>query len=132
LPSEKGSQPFPVSSTAKRQLHERHALPAPQGPRRLPKEVRQAITRNAHALGLLAFEKTREYVEKYAGDHARQLDVIHALDLDDGQHVLVNQQTLWSLCATLSTLEVLADTVMARLATLEKETGREWYGRGEA
>jgi len=50
----------------------------------------------------------------------------NALDLDDGQHVL------WGLCAAFSTLNVLAHTVQARIASLAKETGRLWYGRGEA
>ena len=113
----------------------RHRRRAP-APRPLPREVRQAINRKAHALSLQALEKNREYLEqyvrKYPDDPRQQLDCVHALDLDDGQHVLVSTQTLWGLCATLSILEVLVDTVKARIAPLEKDTGRQWYGRGEA
>jgi hypothetical protein len=76
-----------------RQLHERYAPPALLGPRALWKDVSQAINKKAYALSLHAFEKNRDYPEqwarRYAGDPARQLDGIHALDLDDGQHVVV-------------------------------------------
>jgi len=61
-----------------------------------------------------------------------RLDCVHALDLDDGQHVLVSTQTLWGLCATLSTLEALAGTVKARITALEQETGRQCYGMDQA
>jgi len=71
------------------------------------------------------------YVRKYPDDPRQQLDSVHALDLDDGQHVLVRIQTLWGLCAAFSILEAMADTVKARIAALGKETGRQWYGRGE-
>jgi len=114
----------------------RRRAPTPRAPRPLPREVSQAVNRKAHALSLQAFEKNREYLEqyvrKYPDDPRQQLDCVHALDLHDGQHVLVSTQTLWGLCATLSILEVLADTVKARIAPLEKDTGRQWYGRGEA
>jgi len=81
-----------------------------------PREVRQAINRKAHALSLQTYEKYRYYAElarRYADDPAPQLDCVHALDLDDGK------QTLWSLCATLSTLEVVTDSVKARRASVE-------------
>ena len=98
----------------------RPRAPAPRAPRFLPREVSQAINRKAHALSLQAFEKNREYLEqyvrKYPDDPRQQLDCVQALDLDDSQHVLVGTQTLWGLCATLSILEVLADTVKARIA----------------
>jgi len=116
----------------------RHRLrpPAPRAPRPLPRKVRQTINGKAHALSLQALKKNREYLEqyvrKYPDDPRQQLDRVHALDLDDGQHVLVSSQTLWGLCATRSLLEVLADAVKARIAPLEKNTGRQWYGRGEA
>jgi len=62
----------------------------------------------------------------------QQLDCVYALNVDDGQHVLVSIPTLWSLCAASSAPEALADTVQARIATLEKEAERQWYGRDEA
>jgi len=100
-----------------RQLHERKALPALEGPRPVPREVRQAINKKAHAPSLHAYEKNREYLERYVrrylDDPARQLDCVHALDLDDGK------QTLWSLCSMLSTLEVVTDNVKARMASVE-------------
>ncbi len=84
-------------------------LPEPADP--LTPEVRRAINRKAHALSLAAFEHNREYLEAWvrrlsdAYDPIPALERVHQLDLDHGQHVLVNLQELVALTACIDIVE---------------------------
>ena len=138
--SERGDQARRYFIGCERELNERkqqapqQSLPAPAGPPPLPDDVRRAIERKAHALSLRAFEYNRDYLEKWVrnheGDPQRQLDCVHALDLNHGQHVLVNKQTLWAICNCMMGLPKFFDVVADNIHHLEEESGREWYGRG--
>lgn len=109
----------------------RPALPAPE----FPKTVRQAINRKAHALGAVAFEHNVEVLEDWLrrqpdlSDPDAAIARLHALELDHGQHVMVNVQALWEITSMVGAIATLVGNWRTRVEALEVETGRRWYVR---
>ena len=113
------------------------ALPAPEAQPMptdtLPPAVRRAIDLKAHALSLDAFEYNRAYLEAWvrrlpeARDPVAALEHVHALDLDHGQHLLVNFQALYRVTCWAGELRRLAQAMQAEVDALEQATGRTLY-----
>jgi hypothetical protein len=97
--------------------------------------VRRSIERKAHALSLEAFEHNRTTIEAWvrgmpeAHDPVAALEHIHALDLDQGQSVVVNVQELWRVTTWAGELGRLAKAMQAETDALEQATGRKLYIR---
>lgn len=120
-----GAAVVPVASAP------RQALPIAE----LPRDVRQAINRKAHALGAAAFDHNVEVLKDWLrrqpdlSDPDGAIERIHALDLDHGQHVMVNIQALWDITSMLGAVEALVASWRTRVEALESATGRRLYSR---
>ena len=118
----------PVSETPQVQAL---PAPAPKPVDPITPEVRRAIERKAHALSLEAFEHNRAYLEAWirrlpeTRDPLAALEHVHALDVDHGQHVIVNFQDLWRVTAWAGELGRLARNMQAEVDALEQATGRK-------
>ena len=57
-------------------------------------------------------------------------DDIERLTHPSGEQQIVGADDLWSVTSTAVGLQGLVELITDRVHSLEKTTGREWYGRG--
>lgn len=110
-------------------------LPEPPDP--ITKEVRSAIHRRAHALGLRHYERLCADLERAVRRHAERCPEERDLagfasrvaETPDNPLVVVPRADLWSVCNLVATARVLVEGSIEAVERLEEGSGQRWYNR---
>ena len=74
-------------------------------------------------------KKVLEWCEMGESDD-RLIAHVERLSHPSGEQQIVGADDLWSVTSTAVGLQGLVELICDRVHSLEKATGREWYGRG--
>jgi len=102
----------------------------------LPKDVRAAINRRAHALSLRHYDRIRDDITAALRRHLKRypedrdlVAYVEGVDLPDSALVTLHRSDLWEITSRFAAIEVIVSHEMEAIHRLDATTGQHWYSR---
>jgi len=102
----------------------------------LPKDVRAASNRRAHALSLRHYDRIRDdltaalrrHLKRFPEDHDL-VAYVEGVDLPDSAMITLHRSDLWEITSRFAAIEVIVSHEMGAIHRPEATTGQHWHSR---